>query len=520
MSQYAPSYEYAASDVDLQVDSRAPILESGRSRLTVLAFIPPLALASASWMGGGVANFTDFAFLMMTAICIVLIIRELYMFSERWGLGALVLYGGTLVWFCQDYLSNWFLKPNRAVIYNLSNQNVAKGAFFTILYVASMSVGLNLGRGRRLVRWMQKTPDIHTSKAGFILMVLIFMFGVSPYFIFTGEPWYMAMWHQLEGGRAFGGVWTVGRSGSVNYNWGAYVAQILQAGEIGSIFAVLYVILIARNVLAKAIGWLIWIFWLLMGTGTGTRGEVVQSCLPVVFAYFFKYNAIATARARRISIRGYIVSGLLLIGILVLVQFQITFRDVGLIQGSFSNISSDIAGNSMFSEGLLAYKLIPDRRDYFYDALGIEGAIRPPLDTIAWCFIAPMPRALWRTKPIDPVWVWYNEVVTGNANGTEGTTIATGGSAGWYIRYGPMGVIEGGMIVGWLMYVGECLFRRCSGRLNLLVLALGWQTWLFRAFRGFGWVDFTELLVGFATLAVLTVFVNIFAGGRGEPETS
>jgi hypothetical protein len=432
-----------------------------------------------------------------------------------------VLFGGTLIWFCFDYLTFWFMNPGKAAETGFTNTIVAKAAFFTTLFVCSMMIGLNIRKGEPLVRLMEKTPDIRTPAIGFILTLMLFVLGISPFFLFTSEPWYTAIYHQFTSARGGHGVaWTVGRTGNVNYNWGGYVAQILQVGQVASVYAILWVILVGKNIVPRIIGVAIWGLWFMLGTGTGTRGEVVASMLPVVFAFFLKYSAAAAAYSKKISIRAYVVAGALLLITLLVVQFQITFRTKGFEGSSFQDISGKIQGNSMFSEGLMGYRLIPDKFTYFHNAFYVEGAIRPIPDTIFWFFISPMPRALWHSKPIDPAWKWYNEVVTGDPNGTEGTTIATGASGYWYIRYGPFGLIEGGILIGWLMSYGEMLFLRCNGRLNLLLFVLGWETWLFRGFRGFGFSDLDALLIGFAALSGMTVIANVFAGAAPQTESA
>jgi hypothetical protein len=519
MSQYATDYDFGAIDLESQADLVAPVADVGRSKLTPLLLVPSLAMSGIAWMAGGLSPLTDMSFLLLTIVCSVLMVRELMMFTRRWGIGGMVLYGGSLVWFCFDYLTFWFMKPEQAAATGFTNEVVAKAAFFTILFIASMMIGVNIRKGEPLARLMQRTPDIRTPGTGFILVLILFAIGASPFLLFTSEPWYTAMYHQITAGRGGQGVaWTVGRTGNVNYNWGAYVAQILQVGQVGSIYAILWVVLVGRNVFLRIIGVLIWVLWLMLGTGTGTRGEVIASMLPAIFAFFVKYSAVAAAYAKRISIRAYVAAATLLLVTLVFVQFQITFRNTGFLGGSLEAISGKIEGNSMFSEGMLGYRLIPDRFYYFHNAFYVEGAIRPIPDTVFWFFISPMPRALWTSKPIDPAWKWYNEVVTGDPNGTEGTTIANGASGYWYIRYGPIGVIEGGIMIGWLMTYGEMVFRRCNGRLNLLLFALGWETWLFRSFRGFGFPDLDALLVGYVALSALTVVANIFVGAPAQTE--
>jgi hypothetical protein len=522
MSQYATDYDFASNEFAPQADLVAPVRDAGRSKLTPLLLVPSLGLSGIAWMAGGLSPLTDMSFLLLTIVCLILLVRELLVFTQRWGIGGVVLFGGTLVWFCYDYLSFWFMQPQRAEETGFTNDIVAKSAFYTILFVASMMIGVNIRKGQFFVRLMERTPDIRAPWIGFVLSLTLFAIGISPFFLFTSEPWYTAMYHQFTEGRGTHGLvaWTVGRSGNVNYNWGAYVAQILQIGQVGSIYAILWVILVGRNIIQRLIGAGIWVVWLLLGAGTGTRGEVIASMLPVIFAFFVKYSATAAEHAKRVSIRAYVLASVILMVTLIIVQYQVTFRTQGFVGSSLGEVSAKIAGNSMFSEGLTGYRLIPDKFNYFENAYYVEGAIRPIPDTIFWFFVSPMPRALWHSKPIDAAWKWYNEVVTGDPNGTEGTTIATGASGYWFIRYGPFGLIEGGILIGWLMAYGEMLFRCCNGRLNLLLFVLGWETWLFRAFRGFGFADLDALLIGFIALSALTVVANLFAGARGQTQSA
>jgi hypothetical protein len=520
MSQYATNYDLGATDLT-QGDYSASTTDTGRSKMTPLLLIPSVGLSGMAWMAGGLSPLTDLAFLLVTIVCMVLLVRELLMFTQRWGLGAVVLYGGVLVWFCFDYMTLWFMHPDEASVAGFTNTIVAKAAFYTILFIVSMMIGLNIDKGQPLVRIMERTPDIRTPGIGFILTLILFVIGISPFFLFTSEHWYTAIYHQFTVGRGgHGPAWTVGRTGNVNYNWGGYVAQILEIGSVGSVYGILWVILVGKNIFQRIIAVAIWMLWLLLGTGTGTRGEVIASMLPVIFAFFLKYSAVAASYSKRISFKAYGAAGLLLLITLVVVQFQITFRGSGFLAGSVGGISGRIAGNDMFSEGLTGYRLIPDKFNYFHNAFNIEGAIRPLPDTVFWFFISPMPRALWHSKPIDPAWKWYNEVVTGDPNGSEGTTIATGASGHWFIRYGPFGVIEGGIMIGWLMKYGEMLFLRCNGRLNLLLFVLGWETWLFRAFRGFGFADLDALYIGFGALCGLTLVANVFAGEPAQTESA
>src|SRR4051794_39824928 len=88
-------------------EPQSELVSNRRSRYCWVPFLMPLALSAVSWMAGGSPMFTDAAWLCITTICIVYVIRELALFPQRWGIGGLILYGGTAIWFCYDYIVHW-----------------------------------------------------------------------------------------------------------------------------------------------------------------------------------------------------------------------------------------------------------------------------------------------------------------------------------------------------------------------------------------------------------------------------
>jgi oligosaccharide repeat unit polymerase len=449
-------------------------------------------------------------------MCLGCFVAELLSFRRRFGVGGMTLFGGMLVWYCYDYLRHWAFSPDYLTGLANTREVVAKHSYYICLSMVVMIAGLNSRRGAWADRFMQRIPEVRDSQRCFWIMLAIFAVGISPYFFFTAEPFYMAIYHQIFAGRGATtqAQWIGGRSGNVNYNWAGYVAQILSTGQIGAIYAIFYVVLLARKIFAKLVGWFIWVLWFLLGFGTGTRGEIVAMVMPLLFVLFIKYHSLA----KRLSMRAYMFGGVLVVVSLLVIQIQITFRNAGFQNADISSVNfMDFQGNAMFSEGLPAMRTIPDEHDFFFNHYYIEGLVRPIPDTVYWALIGPIPRALWTSKPVDPVWVWYNQLSTGEANGATGTTIASGLVSGWYMRYGLFGVLEGGLLVGWLMGVGERALQHSGGRLNLLLLSLGWEVWLFRAYRGLGFSDLYALLIGVAVLGVISMGFNLF-GGASEPQ--
>ena len=163
----------------------------------------------------------------------------------------------------------------------------------------------------------------------------------------------------------------------------------------------------------------------------------------------------------------------------------------------------------MFSEGLLGYKLIPEAEKHFYDTMPGMTLIRPMPQTIYWFMVGPIPRAFWTTKPIDPVWEWYNFAFTGGRHSTGGTTISQGLVGYWYFRYGIPGIIQGGILLGWLMLIAERALQTSAGKPMRVLFSLAFLTWLFRVFRGFNFNDLYPLIIGGILLFVVIKLLNV-----------
>jgi hypothetical protein len=155
------------------------------------------------------------------------------------------------------------------------------------------------------------------------------------------------------------------------------------------------------------------------------------------------------------------------------------------------------------------FRVVPDQVPFFCNSFPGEGAIRAIPDTLFWFVLGPIPRALWPSKPSDDAMVWYNQMVAGN-NGREGTTISQGLVGHWYFRYGLAGVIEGGLLVGWLMGVSERLLQAANGRPMTILAALSLAAWLFRVYRNFYFIELYGPIIGLFTFIILARIVKVF----------
>jgi hypothetical protein len=522
MSYVIPAYSHDDEDAALPAATELPALRFvQRYTHQWMFFVIPTAICMLSWAANGIPSLTDVGFSLLTVALAGCLISEFHRFPVRFGIGGLVLYGGSLCWFCQDYFTHWFhadFSDPKIVATQIEPWVIAKAAALHCLFIMMMSIGLNWRKGRVLERLLLALPDPGDNRFFFVLILVLFAIGISPYFLFNAEPSYLAMYHAMFGGFiGEGAKLTAFRSGNLNFSWSAYVAQIMQIGEVGAIFAIMYTILIGRGILDRVVCFLIWTFWFLVGFGTDRRGEVAFFFMPLIALLFIRFQAQAAVAFKRFSLRGYVFCGLLTVVLLYLVQFQGTFRGTGFVNADYSKVDiTKNQGNTMFSEGLKAYRLIPDTVPFFRDSVPGQAIIQPIPQTIYDFFVQAIPRALWNNKPIDPLWKWYNEVYLGVADGTRGTTISHGLVGSWYFSYGIAGVIEGGILVGFMMGVSERALQSSEGRPLGVLVSLGFATWLFRTFRDWIFIDLYGLIIGCVGMYVLIILLRPFFGGSAR----
>jgi len=501
-------------EAEMPVAYRAELHYSPRSRFTPLLFVPSILMAGTSWIANGIPILTNFSFLFLIAVCFILIIEELINFSKRFGLGGITLYGGVLMWFCYDYMRNWYSMDFTLGLTPFSPGVIAKAAFLHHFFICFASIGLQLPMSKWLEHKLAQIPEPSSHQLYFGLVLFAFFIGMIPNIFFKSDPFFVALWKDIVGGRSGASGFTVGRTGNLNTSWGGYLAQLQQIGEVGSILALFYVLVLKPPLIPKIVCLLIWLLQLAFAFGNGTRGETAHVLLPAMFLLFLKYQSQAAEVFRRFSVKAYIVSGAVAFALLVIIQIQITYRNQGFSEIELDKVKTNIEGNSMFSEGLPGMALIPEQRPFFYDSFPGQG-IFMALPDVAWRFIyGPIPRALWTSKPVDPLWKWYNSVVTGRPeDDMEGTTISTGLIGDWYFRCGLPGLVEGGLLFGWLCLLAERMLQNSQGKLLQMIGAIGLLVFLFRAFRNFTFITLYPLLIG---MVFLIIAIRIFRGARQQ----
>jgi hypothetical protein len=480
----------------------------------VLMLVPVVVATGGMLFGSPI--LVDLSFLALTGLMSVYLIGELGRFSERFGLGGIVLFAGVLIWFCYDYLRYWFFAWLPHWNKPIPPDVVAISATCHMIYILCMVIGIRLRFGRFLAWLLTKLPEPPSPSNYFWVVVVTQIVGLIPYVFFTSEPFYISMYHQMIGGRtAEGAHWTVGRSGNLNFNWGGYVAQLLNVGNGGAVLAAFCVIFLRQNLVKNIFCILTWLLWLAYAFGTGTRGATLAVLMPVIAFVFIRYHVQAQELLHKYSFRAYVMVSILLLMSIAIIQIQIRYRNSGFSDVKMSDVSlTNIQGNEMFSTGLIGFKMIPNEHDYFYNTYPGEVVIMPIPNFLYWAAVAPVPRALWTSKPVDPSWKWYNAVFTGRSTvgggAVEGTTISEGIVGSWYFRFGIAGVIEGGIFMGWLMGVFERALYNNNGRPLAFFAVLALLTWIFRTYRDPDFQDLADVMVALVGLMICMLIARPF----------
>src|SRR4051812_35987496 len=98
---YGYGYETDAAALEY-AQATAPVAPRyiARTRWLFAPFLIPLGLCGVSYMAGGQPLMTDVGFMLLALLCAIYFVRELLVFPYRFGVGGLLLFGGTLLWFC------------------------------------------------------------------------------------------------------------------------------------------------------------------------------------------------------------------------------------------------------------------------------------------------------------------------------------------------------------------------------------------------------------------------------------
>ncbi|MCR4411186.1 MAG: oligosaccharide repeat unit polymerase [Thermoguttaceae bacterium] len=120
--------------------------------------------------------------------------------------------------------------------------------------------------------------------------------------------------------------------------------------------------------------------------------------------------------------------------------------------------------NDLAAELAFIAENYPHREPFYGGDGAFERALRPIPDLLLLFATSPIPRRLWPGKPIDASWADLNYLRTG-ADGLESTTNITATVMGRaYVNYGWFGVVEIGLLMGFLCRAVDRWLERSRGK--------------------------------------------------------
>lgn len=170
----------------------------------------------------------------------------------------------------------------------------------------------------------------------------------------------------------------------------------------------------------------------------GGRSGPVTAILTLGILWYLK---------RTKPLTGFVIPFLAVITSIILI-FQINFRSSGNLDDGFSR--SIAVGSELNRELAFIASHYGEKEEFIVSNDIISSTILPIYDTIILLITNPIPRILWKEKPIDESYAPYNYLRVGSSGFEQDTNITPTVPGRFYMKYGLIGVMEAGILVGFL----------------------------------------------------------------------
>lgn len=154
--------------------------------------------------------------------------------------------------------------------------------------------------------------------------------------------------------------------------------------------------------------------------------------------------------------------------VLSLLAFQINYRDTGTLEDGFEK--SVFVGTELNRELAFIASHYGEQNDFISSNKLITSVLMPMPDTFLLFVTNPIPRILWEDKPVDKSFGAYNYLRLGSTGFETGSNITPTIPGRYYMKYGLLGVIEAGLLIGFLWGWANLYIRNYSTAPTLLFL--------------------------------------------------
>lgn len=355
--------------------------------------------------------------------------------------------------------------------------NVRQGEVVTVfmcigLYSCLFWLG-TMGRGWRLPASLRELGAFRPTDGTLLLLsILMFVLGMLAFAVPSGfNPTVM-----LKG--LVADRWSAPWSRSSMGGWNAIIDHFVYFGYLLPTVAAM---LLRRNGIGGLAGWLVIgfsiVFFAFVAQGGSRR--IVGACVMAAIIY-------TVLDMPKLKYYHLLMAAVFVFGLLWVMQVMLVSRNLGAGGGTLAAASSYVTDSMTGKIKTRASKLAVD--DNFFRQCQVAAVIPRShpyvyFQYIGYVLARPIPRALWKNKPVDGGFAIHYIV-------NEGASLSTTIIGELYMSWGLMACMIGGWIVGRLSGIGDELFASVTGSFGSLI---------------YGYVT-TWLLVGFRSMQELVLF--------------
>jgi len=348
--------------------------------------------------------------------------------------------------------SMYYEKGFPSVFGEINNNYVSnKTGLIISLYCISFFIGNFLFELKKRNKQTKKeTTKLYFSKR---LIALFVTLGISPFFFYGSGDLVSNFLSNLLARNSGYVAFSSGGLGNENPLMILFI-QILPATTV-----ILGIVVINLRGYKRLITSLIMLTMMLLFITLGGRGGVVFVSLSIIFYYLYQNESNYFPIKKILS---------LFFVIILVLSYQINSREFN------QNDSRSALDGSSLNRELAFISEHYDEKIRFTDSDNLfESVIYPIPETLILLITNPIPRIFWKNKPFDESFGDYNMLRLGTNGYSTGSNITPTIPGRYYLKYGLIGVLEIGLLIGFLWsYISNKIFLSLNKKGLLLLIPI------------------------------------------------
>ena len=455
----------------------------------VLAATPTLVVAAMA-----ATDAHDAESLLLMAMCslvfnVLMLWRVHSLLGTYTEIGSLVFHLGMLFWFflpaCMTSLTDYQWRQQAAMV--ITDNRDAVVTFLAVnVFALCFVVGYQVRFGAKIVRGVTHLFGSRPFRPRRTVVVVALGFAVSLGFYVLVSGGIGEALEYIEASRSMTKPW------SPKGNYGTAISPFHNLASSALVVFIAVSMHLVLNVGVRPVSRLVLIAVALVGgvfiaLESGTRAMVVLATFPPLLLF---YRGRLRERGFGRYTRVVFVGGALIVAIIV-TNFQREYRHSGHAQEDITNL--EVADSDFFTQAVFAVAV--------EDAAGFHTHDSVLLDIVT----GPVPRFLWPGKPEMGATPLYSLYVWGVDITEEGGNALPSIVGQYFLSWGWFGVFEIGLVLGWLLRLGDQMVRRAP--LDA-VGHLGYAMFTVYVFVGFRAIAFSHFVPIYVVVAAARLFMK------------